>query len=329
MNDDANDTRQVLSVLRDRPVSVDSERLAARRTRVIAAITHEVAARATARRKRRWQRAASAALVLAAAASLLLGVQRFAARPSPSVSLGITFVGSVGETLARTSSGSRALRAGESLAQDPGRLETAASGSAELLTPAGLGLRLGNATRLSLAALLGTSSKNQVDLQQGELTCTVPHLQEGQRFAVQTPDARVVVHGTVFSVRVDRARALGQETCVEVTEGVVIVHHQHGETALNAGDRWGCESEPSAGLAISAEAPQPASSPPPKAAPARIVEHGTLARESELFQRALAAERLGQREQASALLGQLLSKYPGSPLAPEARRALSRVASPP
>jgi TolA-binding protein len=50
-----------------------------------------------------------------------------------------------------------------------------------------------------------------------------------------------------------------------------------------------------------------------------------LGEENRLFQAALAAERLGQRDQAELSLNRLLSKYPSSPLAPEARRALSRI----
>ena len=105
--------------------------------------------------------------------------------------------------MARSGASPRALHAGENLLGDPGEIETAAVGSAELVTSAGLGLNLGAATRVSLSGLVGTPAVNQVDLRQGLLTCSVPHLHEGQRFSVQTPDARVVVHGTVFSVRVD------------------------------------------------------------------------------------------------------------------------------
>jgi len=63
---------------------------------------------------------------------------------------------------------------------------------------------------------------------------------------------------------------------------------------------------------------------PPKASP-HAPDHGTLGAETSLLQRALAAERRGNRDQTQALLNQLLSKYPSSPLAPEARRALTRV----
>ena len=160
-------------------------------------------------------------------------------------------------------------------------------------------------------------------------------MHEGQRFSVQTPDARVVVHGTVFSVRVDSNRTHGAQTCVEVTDGVVIVQHAGAETALNAGDRWGCDANtPSATEPTPSEPRHEGDAPAqPGAALNKLGPHGgergTLAEERRLFQRALTADRLGQREQAQTLLNQLLSKYPSSALAGEARRALTRIASSP
>ena len=154
---------------------------------------------------RTWRRVGYVAFSLAAAASVLFGVHhlgQLGQRGSQPPALAITFVGSVGQTMARSGASPRALHAGENLLGDPGEIETAAVGSAELVTSAGLGLNLGAATRVSLSGLVGTPAVNQVDLRQGLLTCSVPHLHEGQRFSVQTPDARVVVHGTVFSVRV-------------------------------------------------------------------------------------------------------------------------------
>jgi len=274
---------------------------------------------------------------MAAAASVLFAAHRFRQAEATAPALAITFVGSVGQTVARSGASPRALHAGEHLLGDPGEIESAADGSAELFTSAGLGLNLGGATRISLSGLVGAGAANQVELRQGLLTCSVPHLQEGQRFSVQTPDARVVVHGTVFSVRVDSKRALGTLTCVEVTDGVVIVQHAGGETALNAGDRWGCDSKPDAPVPeSSASAFAPASTSAPGSAVAgrhpvphngvRPPQRSTLGEESRLLQDALAAERVGQREQAQSLLTQLLARYPNSPLTSEARRASARIA---
>jgi ferric-dicitrate binding protein FerR (iron transport regulator) len=328
MNDDASEVRRLLGSLRDRPVSVDQERLFARRARVVSVLKRDVRTLAKARVSRAWRRAGYVALSLVAAAGVLLGVHRAAKQGSRQRALTITIVHSVGQTTAHAGVTPRALREGEALRQDAGEIESAANGSAELLTSAGLGLKMGGGTRVSLARLLAV---NELELRQGLLTCSVPHLSEGERFSVQTPDARVVVHGTVFTVRVDSKRARGAETCVEVTDGVVIVQHQGGETALNAGDQWGCDVSPSAPMS---ESPVPAApsvgARERHAAPqgsARPAERGTLGEESRLLQEALAAERVGQPERAQGLLSQLLARYPNSALASEARRASSRIAT--
>lgn len=336
MNDDASEVRRLLSPLRERPISVRPERLAAQRARVVASLKNEVNALAARRSERPRRRAGFALLGLAAAASFLLGGRFLFNRSANAASL--TFVGSIGETVAGGGENPRHLRSGESLSRDPGEIVSAEQGSAELVNAAGLGLHLGGATRVSLAGLIGSEGKNQVELHQGSLTCTVPHLNEGQRFSVATPDARVVVHGTVFSVQVDPKQTSGSETCVRVTDGVVIVQHGGMETALNAGDSWGCID-----AVTSAAAPQPTdaasvgtaqpsddsvvdSGHPSSHGSQHGLERGTLSDENRLFQAALAAERLGQKDKAAFDLNRLLTKYPASPLGPEARRALSRIA---
>jgi len=317
MTDDAARVRRLLAPLRDRPVSVDAERLAARRELVVSVLERQSAALALARAARPRRRAAYALLALAAGISLLLGARLLAQRGTlragsqrAAVPAPLTFVGGIAATMSNHD------------------FTTAEHGSAELSSATGLGLRLGENTRISVAELVGAGSKNQVLLTQGLLSCTVPHLTEGQRFAVVTPDARVVVHGTVFSVQVDTLRAPGSQTCVAVTDGVVIVQHGDSETALNAGESWGCAPDPESTAARPAllEAPK-ATKPPASRSGSRAPEHGTLTEETALFQAALASERLGDRTQAQAQLSRLLSRYPSSPLAPEARNALSRIAS--
>ncbi|HTA91605.1 MAG TPA: FecR domain-containing protein [Polyangiaceae bacterium] len=334
MNDDASEVRRLLSPLRDRPVSVDPERLAARRSRVVTSLKREVHALATQRAERPRRRAGFAALALAAAACLLAGARVITQYHAAQSTATLTFVGSVGDTVTLGGPSPRNLQSGESLTRDPGEIDTAEQGSAELVGSAGLGLRLGSATRVALGGLLGSAPKNQAELRQGLLTCTVPHLSEGQRFSVSTPDARVVVHGTVFSVRVDSKQASGSQTCVSVTDGVVIVQHAGTETALNAGDSWGCSQDADGDAKPSDTAQQDVTQDGEGSATNRgtshgvlhAPDHGTLSDENRLFQAALAAERLGQQDKAELDLNRLLSKYPSSPLGPEARRALSRIA---
>ena len=303
---------------------------------MVAALKSEAQALAGQRAARPRHGAGYAALALAAAAISMVGTRWLAGHHRGPPAASLTFVGSVGETVARGGASPRKLRSGESLTSDPGEVESAEPGSAELVNSAGLGLRLGSATRVSLSGLVGAEPRNQVELRHGLLTCTVPHLNEGQRFSVATPDALVVVHGTVFSVRVDSQRTSGSETCVRVTDGVVIVQHGDSETALNAGDSWGCAPsidgapKPADAAASAASSDNNGAAAEPNRGafhgPVRAVEHGTLGEENRLFQAALAAERLGQKDKAELGLNRLLSKYPGSPLAPEARRALSRIA---
>ena len=338
MSDDAAEVRRLLAPLRDRPVSVDPERLAVRRARVVAALQRDARSLSSERTRRIRRRAVFGALAAAAALSLAAGAFRLSRPNRVANAPSITFVGSVGETVLHQAGAERALHPGDILRADPGELETARVGSAELVTPAGLSLRLGSATQLSLGALLRRTS-SQVALRQGIVTCSVPHLQEGRRFSVETPDARVVVHGTVFSVRVDNTRTSGEKTCVEVTDGVVFVQHGSSETALNAGDSWGCEPRAnSPTTTATATATEPVASIAPNDGALKD-SHGaarglprpasgsTLVEEANLFQAALAAERLGQRARAANLLERLLSKYPSSPLVPEAGRALTRVTS--
>jgi ferric-dicitrate binding protein FerR (iron transport regulator) len=335
VTDEAAEVRRVLSPLRDRPVSVDAERMAARRSRVVGALKREVRALSEERVTRPRRRAGFAAVALAAAACLLVGARFVALRGAGAGASALTFVGSVGDTVAGADE--RQLKAGERLSTDPGEIVTAAQGSAELVNGVGLGLHLGAATRVSLSELVGSDNKNQVQLRQGSVTCTVPHLSEGQRFSVATPDARVVVHGTVFSVQVDSKQASGKQTCVNVTDGVVIVQHGGSETALNAGDSWGCDASAEHASEKAAGSSEASSTDPndngasevsriPHGS-ARGAERGTLSDENRLFQSALAAERLGQKNKAELELNRLLTKYPSSPLAPEARRALSRITS--
>jgi hypothetical protein len=203
-------------------------------------------------------------------------------------------------------------------------------------------LSVAEGTRMSVAGILGSAKTNHVELRQGEVTCRVPHLAEGERFSVVTPDARVVVHGTVFSVRFDPARGTDSKTCVRVTQGVVIVHHDSQETALNAGDSWGCSSpetaqSPAPAPAALGETGTPGSSGAATAKPGAhvVAQHAakeppsrsTLAEETQLLQSALAAERLGNRDKARIMLQSLLTEYPSSPLSREATRALARVSA--
>jgi hypothetical protein len=135
---------------------------------------------------------------------------------------------------------------------------------------------------------------------------------------VITPDATVVVHGTTFRVVVSDAAA-AMRTCVSVAEGVVTVNDGTSETHVEASQSWGCAplKEETITPSPSSPAPVPKVHPPPS--------RGTLNEENRLFQAGLAAEQKGDPHQAAASFSLLLSRYPQSPLAADARAALDRV----
>src|SRR5690606_33371143 len=91
----------------------------------------------------------------------------------------------------------------------------------------------------------------------------VPPLGAERRFSVITPSAKVIVHGTRFSVSTNpgdtaAGAALGNPapgiaaqgitetaeagTCVRVTEGRVEVISAQGRRFLTDGQQWGCET---------------------------------------------------------------------------------------
>ncbi|HEY6724854.1 MAG TPA: FecR domain-containing protein [Polyangiaceae bacterium] len=178
-----------------------------------------------------------------------------------------------------------------------------------------------------------------------------------RRVVVETPDATVVVHGTVFSVGV--ARESGQSvTTVSVRRGVVAVLQNGVELRrLGAGQSWSSGAieaaaparSPSAvprsvsGMAADAtpDRQRPASSahgqrPNAPAAKAKAPEappvdapSSTLEAENGLFRLAIDARNDGDDAGAVRHFDQLLATYPKSALGQEAKverfRALKRM----
>ena len=213
-----------------------------------------------------------------------------------------------------------------------GELVTAEKSEASVTAVNGLELKLFENTRVALAELKATRSYGAVHLESGAIRCRVPHLGEGERFSVITPDATVVVHGTVFSVAVGGATGVTQ-TCVRVEEGVVSVQAASGETRLLGSQSWGCAalSDNPAPDSARANSPPGTSSKPERpslphvAADSPQLTPGTLDEENRLFQSGLAAERRGDPKAAADSFELLLSRNPRSPLAADARTALARV----
>jgi hypothetical protein len=211
-----------------------------------------------------------------------------------------------------------------------------ASGDASevrVTTARGVRIELSRHTDVDLGALDAGSRQNTLRVLDGEVECRVPPLGPGERFAVTTRDAEVVVHGTVFRVRTNQPDAL-HGTCVSVTEGHVTVRHAQGTVALEPGQSFGCETLATSAPVADAAPPAKAEAVEPKA-PRRVANRverrtkdarpsGTLEQENQLLSGGLSAERAGDCTRATRLFGELLSRYPGTPLAPEARGGLER-----
>jgi hypothetical protein len=347
-SDEGSEVRRLLSVLRERPHSVDPERTLARREQALPhlrAHVRELAERRARMNRRRLVVAAIAAFV--GLVGLGVGLDRVYGAHGNTASI----VAVEGHLVHHDSGASRTVAEGERLALPlQGELQTESGTPARLETSEGLEMRLEGGSRLGMTGLSATGTEKSVELEQGQIGCHVPKLPGGSHFSVVTPNARVVVHGTRFTVRVDSSEAGVTRTCVRVTDGVVAVQHASGEATLHAGEEWGCrvsESETAddaretgaegVGASQPADEARPAVRAPRRGGSRAVLRdherddkrEGTLAEETALLQTALAAERKGQRTTATTAIMRLLSRYPDSPLAPEARTVLERVSHPP
>jgi hypothetical protein len=212
----------------------------------------------------------------------------------------------------------RALRDGDAL-------QTAAGAHAHLATHKS-SVNVSESTELKLSQ--PSAAEERISLRRGRVDVSVDKAVETKRsVVVETPDAEVVVRGTVFDVRVEPL-ASATNTRVHVTRGSVWVLAQGVQVALlSAGQSWsstgGIEvvepkpvSVPTAvvepvapPVAVKVAAP---SAPAAKEAPSRRV--GTLAEENRLFAAGVEARNRGDALRAAELFGELLSTYPQSTL---------------
>jgi hypothetical protein len=267
-------------------------------------------------------------LAVAAGFAVLVGataLRMHSANPSvdiTAVSGDVTLHGPTTETL--SAGGSRHI-------MPLGDLTTASMSTARVRTESGLELDVFQNTKVTLDDL--RMPAKALRLGSGAIRCRVPHLAPKETFSVVTPDATVVVRGTIFSVEV-RLDGPTSQTTVRVSEGAVVVRHAGGESEVRASQSWsnvlapeGPQLEPlspSDGPTI--EKPQKAPPHPTRRAPESPgPSPGTLDQETSLLRSGLAAERSGDLAGAAASFEQLLARYPQSPLAPDARAALRRV----
>jgi hypothetical protein len=209
-------------------------------------------------------------------------------------------------------------------------------GSTSLGFPSGAVARLAHRSALKLTA---TEHTEALFLSRGRVDVEVPKLDPGRGFSVETPDAKVIVHGTGFSVKVDPTEMHGIRTAVEVTHGVVAVQHAGQEVRLTAGQSWPPHEHAAAAdeAAVDGEldageahAEARASAAPKKqkrkgrrAPSAR--ESRELAEQNGHFATAMTLKNQGQAQGALDELNHLLSMHPASPLRQEARVERLRI----
>ncbi len=331
---------KLLADLAHGPISLSSApELAARRARLLPRLREQVkqlpATRLHDKRRRRlvaaaWTSSAAAAVIAA------VGASRFLVTPEDAQLV----LQPRGNTVELIDQGEyRAVSESVSISAS-GRLETRED--AALTTADGVLVELAGNTSVGLDQL-NQRSGWRLQLRRGHVACEVPKLGEHKTFSVVTNDAEVIVHGTRFSVTSDATA-----TCVRVAEGRVEVRTDTSATFLTPGQHWGCDA-PDADRAVTSQSSPP--TPTGAAASeqqtleavsvdkagqgrrstgksrsvATAATSSTLALETDLVGRALAAERRGEFTSAKALYALFLARYPSSPMAPEARRGLQRV----
>ena len=339
MSDEAK-VRELLAPFAERPVDLEGREFPVNRQAAVEVIlrTAQEPPRAPPQRLAIWGGAVAAGLALAAAALLFLGrgesgVPRPLASNAPPSMASTTLADVTGMVTQR--------RAGASHSVPSGREARALDSNAELQTAIRSSARIRNARgdavtmfENSALALNGfDQSSRGIQLLAGSIRCEVSELTPGQRFSVLTPNASIEVRGTAFSVLVSGIGAAAR-TCVKVERGTVLITASRSEHQLGAGQAWGCEPErptspgpDSAARDAAIDSSSPANDSPKlqDRGDGKSAIVGTLDEENRLFQAGLAAERQRDFARARAAFDQLLTRFPASPLANDARVARARV----
>jgi len=202
------------------------------------------------------------------------------------------------------------------------RVTTAAGSHAEIALSTGTSVVLGPSTDTTFT---GANNLQSFSLATGRVHARVAKLHDGERFLVRTADVEVEVRGTIFEVSLaesDPSCGGGTRTRVSVTEGVVVVRGNAGETRVAAGESWpsGCVAgapTPSTSVAV-VTPPAPSVSAAPAPHPIVSVSASAsvdaLAAKNDLFASALAAKRRGELHVALAAFESYLTKYPSGEL---------------
>jgi len=304
----------------------DPEHVERRREQVIAALSRSI--RATADRKRRATRN-RVLWGVGFAASLAIGIG-FAAhvhQTAAEASAVFSTVSEVTGAVVVTENGeSRVLSNGSDFGlRTQGEIETAPEAQAELRSKKST-VHLSPATKLTVPRI--TPVEERYRLAVGRVELSVDKDSPITRsVVVETPNAEVVVHGTVFAVWVS-SRDNQPVTEVSVTRGSVWVL-QHGVQAavLVAGQRWASDSASASALPSPSAVAAPVAPATPLGAaegtalhrevsarglprPIPAEKSSALAEQSRMFQEAIDARNRGDDTRAADLFGRLLSRYP-------------------
>jgi hypothetical protein len=194
-------------------------------------------------------RALGALAAAAAGLALLFGGLRFLqGRQAPLAGVA-TVVSVTGEASLARLAGWHGRLVSEQRVDTRDEVRTAPGARAELaLTGAGRAqVEVSESTRVSVnqrAAEQAAANEDWLDLAEGLVTLRVAKLPAGLVLSVRTPDARITVRGTRFSVRVSPRLAGGTLTSVAVTEGLVQVDSRGQQLFIGPGQQWSSQSVP-------------------------------------------------------------------------------------
>ena len=301
-----------------------AERAQQRQDQVVDALARSI--RENADRKLRLTRARwVAGLALAASLSLGIGVAAHLRHGSlEATAISATVAQVQGAVVVIESGQSRVLSHGSSLPlRAISEIETAPDAQAEVRSQKSV-VHVAAATKLTVPQATPVEERYRLAL--GRVDVSVDKDSKITRsVVVETPNAEVVVHGTVFAVGV-AARAQHTVTDVSVTRGSVWVLANGVQVALlGPGQHWSSESQPASALPApfgSNAAPPQAQladhAPPADAAvrPARReptpleLKASTLAEQGRMFQDAIDARNRGDDARSVELFTRLVARYP-------------------
>lgn len=297
---------------------------AARREQLVRGMRDAIDRSAEKAEKGRRARRIAVAVSVAACVSLLGGLllrERAAAKGT------VAGLDRVSGTVVLTQDGrGNVVGAGERALRNGDALQTAAGARAHLKTIKA-SVDVSESTELRVSR--PSAAEERISLRRGRVDVSVEKAIDAQRaVVVETPDAEVVVRGTVFDVRVE-PRESATNTHVHVTRGSVWVLSQGVQVALlSAGQSWSSAGGVQGGVPVAsapvvAEPAPVAAAPPPaaessptavKAAKAPSRKPGTLAEENRIFAAGVEARNRGDSARAAELFAELLATYPQSTL---------------